>query len=154
MRTDVILLSHGSRAPEAREYFIALAGLVKRLTGWPEVEPAFMELCGPSLRAAVDAQVARGAEQVVVLPCFLHPGRHLMEDVPRLMAEAQAAHPGVPLILAERIGTHPDLARLIGECVHLALADQDRDPSARCPGCLKEDCAHAAQKEQHAAAAR
>jgi sirohydrochlorin ferrochelatase len=142
MRTDVILLSHGSRAPEARDYFIQLSGLVKTLTGWPEVEPAFMELCGPSLREAVDARVASGARRVVILPCFLHPGRHLMEDIPRLMAEAQALHPAVPLILAERIGTHPDLARLIGECVERALAEQDAHPDGRCPGCLKDGCSH------------
>src|SRR2546430_1090615 len=111
MRTDVILLSHGRRAPEARDYFIELAGLVKTLTGWPEVEPAFMELCGPSLREAVDAQVAKGARRVVILPCFLHPGRPLMEDIPRRMAEAAARHPSVQLILAEGIGPHPGPAQ-------------------------------------------
>jgi sirohydrochlorin cobaltochelatase len=142
MRTDVILLSHGSRAPEAREYFIELSGLVKTLTGWPHVEPAFMELCGPSLEEAVRARVADGAEQVVILPCFLHPGRHLMEDIPRLMAEAQERSPGVPLILAERIGSHPGLPNLIGECVQRALVTQDVSSGGRCPGCLKDGCRH------------
>src|SRR5690348_12752299 len=36
MRTDVLLLSHGSRAPEARDYFLELAQMVKALTGWPQ----------------------------------------------------------------------------------------------------------------------
>jgi sirohydrochlorin ferrochelatase len=146
MRTDVILLSHGSRAPEAREYFLELSGVVKTLTGWPNVEPAFMELCEPSLAQAVDARVAAGAEQIVVLPCFLHPGRHLIHDIPRLMAEAQARHPTVPLILADRIGTHPDLARLIGECVTQALNAEASAPAALCPGCLNPDCKHREQK--------
>ena len=145
MRTDVILLSHGSRAPEARDYFIELASLVKSITGWPHVEPAFMELCGPSLAEAVEARVLDGAEQVVVLPCFLHPGRHLMEDIPRLMERVQGRHPRVPLILADRIGSHPTLSHLIADCVRSALAQQ-REPGARCPGCLKQDCGHQAIK--------
>ena len=132
MRVDVILLSHGSRAPEARAYFLELADTVRAVTAWPNVTPAFMELCEPSLRAAVDAQVAQGAERIVVLPCFLHPGLHLREDVPRLMAEAQAAHPAVPLILAERIGSHPGLVHLIARCVAEAL--DDREHSLHTPG--------------------
>ena len=68
-----------------------------------------------TLRAAVE-----GAD-VVVLPCFLHPGRHLLHDIPRLMEQAQARHPTVPLVLAERIGQHPDLGRLIADCVAQAL---------------------------------
>jgi sirohydrochlorin ferrochelatase len=142
MRTDVILLSHGSRAPEARDYFLELAALVKSLTGWPNVEPAFMELCGPSLAEAVEARVADGAEQVVILPCFLHPGRHLIHDIPRLMEQAQAQHPHVPLVLAERIGLHPELARLIADCATRALQSQDGDPGSRCPGCLNPECGH------------
>ena len=146
MRIDVILLSHGSRAPEAREYFVEIANLVKGLTGWPHVEPAFMELCGPSLGEAVDACVADGAEQVVVLPCFLHPGRHLIHDIPRLMEKAQARNPTVPLILAERIGSHPDLGSLIADCVHRSLDSRARAADGRCPGCLNEQCGHQAQQ--------
>jgi sirohydrochlorin ferrochelatase len=148
MRTDVILLSHGSRAPEARDYFIEIAALVKQLTGWPNVEPAFMELCEPSLGQAVDARVAAGANQIVILPCFLHPGRHLIHDIPRLMTEVQRRHPHVPLILSDRLGTHPELGRLIADCVNQALANQDRDPAARCPGCLLEGCEHQPLKGQ------
>jgi sirohydrochlorin ferrochelatase len=124
--TAVILIGHGSRAPEARQYFLDLAAAVRERLGTDWVEAAFMELCEPSLAAVVEQCVARGAARIVVVPVFLHPGRHLQHDIPRLVAEARVAHPEVVIELAPHLGAHPAITPLVADIVRDALT-----PSAR-----------------------
>ncbi len=119
--TAVVLLGHGSRAPEARQYFLDLAAAVRGPSGSDFVEAAFLELCGPSFPETVAACVARGARRIAVVPVFLHPGRHLQRDVPRLVAEARATHPGVDVILAPHLGAHPAVTPLVADLVRAAL---------------------------------
>jgi sirohydrochlorin ferrochelatase len=120
--TAVILLGHGSRAPEARQYFLDLADGVRAPSGSDFVEAAFLELCGPSFPETVAACVDRGARRVVVVPVFLHPGRHLQRDVPRLIEEARQAHAGLEVTLAPHLGAHPAVTTLVADLVRAALA--------------------------------
>ncbi|HZU07831.1 MAG TPA: CbiX/SirB N-terminal domain-containing protein [Chloroflexota bacterium] len=122
MTTAVVLLGHGSRAPEAQQYFLELAAAVREQAGSTLVEAAFLELCPPSLPETVAACVARGAARIVVVPLFLHPGRHLQHDIPRLVAAAQAAHPEVTVLLAPHLGAHPAITPLVTDLVRRALA--------------------------------
>ncbi len=46
MTTAVVLLGHGSRAPEAQQYFLELAAAVREQAGSTLVEAAFLELWG------------------------------------------------------------------------------------------------------------
>ena len=129
MNTAVVLLGHGSRAPEAQQYFLDLAATVRDSSGTSQVEAAFLELCGPSFPETVAACVAEGAERLVVVPVFLHPGRHLQRDVPRLVAEAQATYPHVRVVLAPHLGAHPELTPLVADLVRRAL-DSTEAPAA------------------------
>jgi sirohydrochlorin ferrochelatase len=63
-----------------------------------------MELAEPSIATAVAHCAADGYKKVVIAPYFLSRGRHIVSDIPALVAEAQKAHPDVQCILAEPIG--------------------------------------------------
>jgi sirohydrochlorin ferrochelatase len=137
MSTAVVLLGHGSREPAARQYFLDLAEAVQSPSGSEFVEPAFLELCGPTFPETIATCAARGADRVVVVPVFLHPGRHVVRDVPRLVAEARAAYPQMEVLLAASLGDHPALRPLVTDLVRRALdstaATADRGPgSAEC----------------------
>ena len=80
--------------------------------GWI-VHYAHMELATPTLPEGIDACVADGATDVIVLPYMLSPGRHATEDIPRMAAEAAAKHPAVTVRVSAPLGIHPLLAELV-----------------------------------------
>ena len=81
-----------------------------------------MELARPSIADAVAKCAAAGAKRVVVAPYFLSRGRHITEDIPALVASAQAEHPGVECIVADPIGETRPLPHLPVLCWRTLLA--------------------------------
>lgn len=122
MRTSVILVDHGSRRSQSNRMLEKVVELVRETTGWEIVEAAHMEIAEPSIGAAVDRCVARGAELVVVQPFVLLPGRHWRDDIPRLVAEAAARHPGVRWLVTAPLGDHPLMARIVADRIDGCLA--------------------------------
>lgn len=99
-----ILVGHGSRAPQAAADLAAVAaGLEDRHAGVP-VRTAYLELCPPTLPEAAEALIAAGHRRILVLPYFLHRGVHLVRDIPALLAELGARHPGCAFILGQHLG--------------------------------------------------
>jgi len=111
----VVLLDHGSRESDANAQLDALAALVAARLPGRRVVAAHFELAAPSLADAAARCVREGAREVVVAPCFLAPGRHVREDLPRLVADLERAHPGVAFSLAAPIGAHAGVADAIAE---------------------------------------
>jgi sirohydrochlorin ferrochelatase len=118
----VVIVDHGSKRAASNDALLEFVALYRAATGRANVQPAHMELAPPSVGAAVAACVAAGAARVVVAPYFLSRGRHIQEDVPALVAEAAAAHPGVEVVLAEPVGVDPLMATLLESRVRAALA--------------------------------
>jgi sirohydrochlorin ferrochelatase len=118
----VVIVDHGSRRPEANAMLEAVAELYGRLTGTPIVEPAHMDLVEPSLAAAFNRCVLRGAHTVVIHPYFLLPGRHWSDDIPRLAAAAAARHPKVAWLVTAPLGLHEGLVGVIDDRVRHCLA--------------------------------
>jgi sirohydrochlorin ferrochelatase len=90
MSLGIVIVDHGSRSDESNHSLAELVDRFVRLYDerYPIVEPAHMELAEPSIGSAVGRCVARGADEIVVCPLFLGPGKHWQEDIPRLAAEA------------------------------------------------------------------
>lgn len=111
----VIVLGHGSRSPEATRQFVTVARMLEPRLPGTAVLPAFMELAEPSLADAVDRAVSGGASHIVVLPCFLFMGNHIKHDIPKKIARAAEAHPGVTFEQREPIGPDPRVAEALLE---------------------------------------
>jgi len=84
-----------------------------------------MELAGPALDEVIEDCVAAGAEEILVHPYFLGPGRHSSRDIPRLMAEAVRRHPGLRARLAEPLGVHEKIVEVVIDRVRAARAMED-----------------------------
>jgi sirohydrochlorin ferrochelatase len=106
----VILLDHGSREPDANAQLAAIAQLVAARMPGRRIATAHLTLAAPTLAESAAACVRDGAREVVVVPCFLAAGRHVREDLPRLVAQLRAAHPGAAFRLAAPLGAHPAVA--------------------------------------------
>src|SRR5262245_24080115 len=109
----IIIVDHGSRRDESNAMLLQVVEQFARVSGLPIVEPAHMELAEPSIAAAFDRCVARGATTVVVFPYFLLPGRHWHDDIPRLAAEAAEKHAGVKFLVTDPLALHPLMSEII-----------------------------------------
>ena len=117
MPTDkaLILLAHGSRAPEALGGMRDLASRVEAMPGGSglRVLGAFLSLAAPDLSEAVRDAAGQGARDIRILPLFLFSGKHVLEDIPGLLEEMRKAHPGLAITLLDPIGRHGDFATLL-----------------------------------------
>ena len=117
MKRGILLVDHGSRRPEANAQLEALAERLRRRAPDAVVAIAHMELAEPTIAQGLDACVAAGAREIVVHPYFLGPGSHTTHDIPRLVAEAAARHPGVSVRVSEPLGLHDKIVDVVLERV-------------------------------------
>lgn len=115
----VVLVAHGSRAPEANEAHRQMAVAVAAEVGLPVV-PAFLELAEPAIPDAIVAAVDAGAARVLVLPHFLYLGRHVATDIPALVAEARARRSAAVVELLDPSGADPRVTRLLAAQIRRA----------------------------------
>jgi len=114
MRKAILIIDHGSKRGEANEMLDCVANLVQAMAGGDViVRYAHMELAEPSIDDGFAECVKAGATDVVAFPYMLSPGKHSTGDIPRLVAAAAKAHPGVRYSVTAAFGVHEKLAELI-----------------------------------------
>jgi sirohydrochlorin cobaltochelatase len=118
-RRALVLFAHGARAPGWAAPFERLCELTSSRLPGVEVSLAFLELMEPRLPDQVAALVDAGVDEVTVVPVFLGQGGHLLRDLPLLVDQLRAAHPGLDLKLVGAIGEDPGvLAAMTDYCVN------------------------------------
>ena len=115
MRRGIVLLAHGSRDPLWRLPIEAVADAIRARAPEAPVCCAYLELCSPDLAQAATDLIAGGAHQIRVFPLFLGVGKHAREDLPLLVAQVRAQHPGVPVELLPTAGEHLQLTALMAD---------------------------------------
>ena len=112
---SLLLIAHGSRRKESNEEIATLCSTLKNKTQgqFANTEYAFLELAEPSIEDAVDALVAKGSKQIVLLPYFLSAGRHVHEDIPTIIATKQKEHTDVELSMAPYLGEANELVDVL-----------------------------------------
>ncbi len=113
----LILFAHGARAASWAAPFQRLRELTARQRPDVAVSLAFLELMTPSLPEEAALLAARGVREITIVPIFLGQGGHLLRDLPRLLEELRAAHPGVVFSTVPAVGEDPDvLAAMAAYC--------------------------------------
>jgi sirohydrochlorin cobaltochelatase len=104
MSKGIILFGHGSRSAEYTEPFNRVRAAVA--AGRPDlpVELGFLELTQPPLETAIEALVAHGVTQVVVVPIFFAPGKHVLKDLPQRIGDAMDRFPTLEFEIAACVG--------------------------------------------------
>lgn len=136
MPSAYMLVSHGSRDPRPQVAMEQLAELVfqknNRLASLAVREPlvgtACLELSPIPLHEQIKEfgarAVAAGYNRIQVVPLFLLPGVHVMEDIPAEVAKArQILGQELPIDLRPHLGTHPGMSRLLANSMAATTAD-------------------------------
>jgi sirohydrochlorin ferrochelatase len=119
--TGIVLFAHGSTIESANDAVRAVTAELARRGGYRLTETAFLDCAPPSLAAAVETLTRKGADRVVVIPYFLTLGVHLQHDLPRIVNEIEALHPGVRIEVTEPLDGHPALVDIVAERAERAL---------------------------------
>lgn len=116
----LLIVAHGSRRQtsndEVRDLTRQLA--VRAGQRFDRVSCAFLEIAEPSIPTAVEACVAGGAQDILVLPYFLSAGRHVAEDIPEQLMPGREAYPDVRIRMLPYAGAGDGMLDLL-----LAIVD-------------------------------
>lgn len=108
----LLFIAHGSRSEQSAQENKKLALEIAEQSGISVVEYAFLELQSPSIFEAADACMKRGAREIIVLQHFLNSGRHILTDIPEILAELQKKYTEVAFHKMPPIGLHKDILKL------------------------------------------
>ncbi len=127
MSNAYLLVSHGSRDPRPQSAINQLADrlrlhleIISPIKSPILVGTAQLELAAKSLHLQIDDFARQcieiGINQVVILPLFLIPGVHVMDDIPAEVALAQAEiGETVELVVAPFLGSAADFTDLFAQ---------------------------------------
>jgi sirohydrochlorin cobaltochelatase len=122
-----LLVSHGSRDPRPQIAVSQLAAQLSSLDRSHLIGTAQLELAAKPLHTQIvdfaQTLFEQGIDQIVVLPLFLSPGVHVMDDIPAEVAIAQRELPGIKIAIAPFFGTCANLTDLF-ERNRLELPDR------------------------------
>ena len=65
--------------------------------------------------------VEKGANIIICHPYFLSYGKHVTEDIPRLMQEASLQHPHVKYFITNPLGTNDRVVNLIEDTIAVTM---------------------------------
>ena len=121
MTTGIIVFAHGSRLEPANQAVRTVAHQLAAAGGFEAVQAAFLELGSPSLEGAVEALVAQGVDDILVVPYFLTLGVHLERDLPRIINQIAGKCRGVRIRAAAPLDGHPALLEALLDRIRTTL---------------------------------
>lgn len=114
----LILFAHGARDARWAEPFQRLQQQVQSARPDVAVHLAFLEFMQPSLPELVPQLLAKGIEDISLIPVFLAQGGHVLRDLPKMLEELSAQHPQLKVRVASAIGEDDGVMRAIaGYCL-------------------------------------
>jgi len=132
MPLGIIIVDHGSRSAESNALLHEVVDrFTRRFAGrYPIVEPAHMELAEPSVDTAYGRCVDRGADELIVCPFFLGPGKHWQSDIPALAARAAKCFPQTTHTVAAPLGVDELMLKLLDKRIGEAIATRHQPATA------------------------
>jgi sirohydrochlorin cobaltochelatase len=124
-QTAYILVSHGSPDPRPAIAAAQVAQWVSDRLDSAWVKTAVLE-CAPQplhqqIQEIAQAAIAQDFRHLQLVPLFLLPGVHVMEDIPAEVAIAQQHLPHLPLTVCPYLGTDLTLHQLLPEATTPAI---------------------------------
>ena len=107
----ILIVSHGSHSLQTKIEVEGLVRAIKQRIKIP-VDYAFLEIEAPSIPEGIKQSIEKGAKEIVVLLNFLNSGKHVDEDIPRIIADAEKKYPDVRFKITKPVGQHHKMTEL------------------------------------------
>lgn len=111
--TDILIIGHGSKDPDARSSLKYVADGLEPL--YRNVNYCFLEIEEPNIQQGIDACAKNNPEFLVVVPYFLHKGAHVKRDIYEDLNPAIASSGIKKIFLSEHLGTDDKMVDLVLE---------------------------------------
>ncbi len=112
-RKALLIIDHGSRKKSANHMLFDIVKLARLQRPNLIIYGAHMELAEPNIQQAVAWCINHGATHVIAHPYMLSPGRHAIEDIPRMVKESLSKHPDISYTVTPPLGVNLDMISLI-----------------------------------------
>ncbi|WP_028403310.1 sirohydrochlorin chelatase [Ectobacillus panaciterrae] len=125
----ILFVGHGSRDPEGNSQVLQFIDNMKDT--WDEsllIETCFLEFERPTVNQGIDVCVAKGADEIFVIPIMLLPAGHSKIHIPAAIDEAKKKYPHVSMTYGRPIGVHEEAFEILK--TRLAETGEDLDNPA------------------------
>ncbi|WP_141013148.1 sirohydrochlorin chelatase [Nocardioides sambongensis] len=119
----LVALAHGSRDSRSAATISALVDEAKAQRPDLRIEKAFLELSKPGFQTVVDKLVRAGYDEIVVVPLLLVEAFHARVDIPEMVAEATARHPGLKIRTTGVLGLESCFLEVLDQRLRAALSE-------------------------------
>lgn len=114
----LLLIAHGSRRQASNDEVVILAEKLKDHCDqqYAIFQAGFLEISTPSIDQGIEKCIQAGATSIVVLPYFLNSGRHVINDIPRIVNASKQQFPEIKIQVAPHIGASATMMELLVDC--------------------------------------
>ena len=110
----LLVVAHGSRRAASNDEVRSLCQQLEQLDHpFSEIGCAFLELAEPSIPEGLQALIANGATEIVVMPYFLSAGRHVTADIPAEIEPVKQQSPQVKISIAPYLGAAEQIGAIL-----------------------------------------
>jgi sirohydrochlorin ferrochelatase len=118
---SLVLLGPGSHDPRTPQISRQIAKGLRELRPALDVHAAYLDVTKPDAREVVARLAADGVEEIVLVPLLLSDAFGAKEEVPVLVSELKAAHPGLRIGASRPIGPEAQLLSVVDRRLRDAL---------------------------------
>jgi sirohydrochlorin cobaltochelatase len=119
-QTAVLICGHGSRDPEAIVEFEQFAAALRPRLADVDFAVGYLEFARPTIREALSALAARGAERILAIPGMLFAASHVKNDIPWELNSFAADQPAIEVRFGRDLGIEPKLLQAAADCIAAA----------------------------------
>jgi sirohydrochlorin ferrochelatase len=115
LKADAITFAvHGSRVYDSNLFVV---DLIADLSAPIPINVGFLEIAQPTLFDALTAHIKAGKKNIRVIPYFLAPGKHSMQDIPSVVGLVVTENPGSVIHIDPLISEQALFKKLLNDLI-------------------------------------
>jgi sirohydrochlorin ferrochelatase len=117
----VLLIGHGSKQKDFASAMQKVARRLVRSGHFSAVNCAYLEVSAPSIPEGIQALAEKGIREIIIVPYFVLSGKHVANDIPRIVKECRTNHKKtIRIRLSPYLGYHDKLVELVAQRIREA----------------------------------